>query len=59
MRIPGLVYAIPGSAYHRTRIPVCIVRGPPIVDVIRPAVPGPAAANVLAGFENVVWLNAL
>ena len=29
--------------------PSCIVRGPPTVDVMRPAVPGPLAANVDAG----------
>ena len=36
-----------------------MVRGPPMVEAMTPAVPGPPAARVEAGLVNVGWLNAL
>ena len=44
---------------NMNRAASCIVRGPPMVEVMRPAVPGPLAANVEAGLLKTGVLRAL
>ena len=44
---------------NRKRAASCIVRGPPMVEVIRPAVPQPLAANVDAGLAKTGVFSAL